>query len=262
MSLYKSVGRKTNADLALQWDVLAPMRDHQIRSGSDVSFHRVLVPEILKLAGPKRYRRVLDLGCGTGVMTSMVQHISENLDGIDISSVSIDLAKNSNTSSRMNFINTSVEEYSEAVSSKYDLVISNMVLMDVMNLRGVLSSVEKILRPGGIFIFSMTNPLFWASYYGYSQEDWYKYNEEIFVEGPFLISEDYGKSNRSIHLKSTHVHRPISMYVNGLTSANFSKIILREPMPESDIEALYPKKWDFPRYIIGKCIAGPKIRWI
>lgn len=259
--MYRRVNRKSNVELAAQWDLLAPRRDAQIRSGADVSFHRVLVPEIFRYIGNKRYRRVLDVGCGTGVLTSMLKNVSENIDGIDISGKSIEMAKLSNTSDRMNFFNLSVEDFAEKISSKYDLIVSNMVLMDVMNLSGVVMAVEKLLRPGGLFVFSMTNPLFLASYYGYEKESRYDYSDEIFIEGPFVISEDYGKSDVA-PLKSTHVHRPISMYINSLSDSNLNKINISEPMPSADVDMLYPKSWKNPRYMIGSCRAGPKVKFV
>lgn len=259
MSLYRRVRKRSNLELALQWDGLAHLRYNQLRSGEDITFHNILVPKILEFMGEKKFRLALDIGCGTGVLTSMLSNRVDRIDGIDISSVSIGIAQESNLSERMRFFNASIEDYSDRVNSRYDLIVANMVLMDVMDIDIVISSVERMLKPGGLFVFTMTNPVFWASYFGYESEDWYDYNQEIFIEGPFIISKDIDKS---VRLKSVHVHRPISTYINAFTRNNLRRLILSEPMPDQDLEQLYPKKWKFPRYIVGRCVAGPKVRVI
>lgn len=257
---YRRVDKRSNAELAQQWNSLALARDHQIRSGLDISFHGILMPEILKFLGDRRYRRILDAGCGTGVLTSFLESRAENVYGVDISGDSIDIAKRSLVSKNVKFFNTSIEEYALSMRSKYDAVVANMVLMDVSDLRKVLNSIYNLLKPGGVFIFSMTNPLFWAEYYGYSREPWFDYNSEIFIEGPFIISADRRYPDRISIGRSTHVHRPISMYINGFSDANFLRIRFNEPMPSKEVQQLYPKPWGGPRYIVGKAVAGPKIR--
>ena len=259
---YRRVGERSNSELATQWNALAPARDSQIRSGLDISFHNVLMPGIMKFLGDRRYRRMLDAGCGTGVLTSFLASKSENVDGVDISDKSISIAQRYNSSNNIRFINNSIEDHSERVGGKYDAVVANMVLMDVSNLKRVVRAIYSLLKPGGVFVFSMTNPIFWASYYGYAEEPWFRYEEEIFVEGPFVISSDRASNSKISIGISTHVHRPISMYVNAFADANFLKLMLEEPVPSREIQDLYPRAWNGPRYIIGKAVAGPKVRFI
>jgi hypothetical protein len=121
-----------------------------------------------------------------------------------------------------------------------------MVLMDVPDLDTFLTAAYHIVRPGGMFVFSVTHPWFWPRYYGYESEAWFNYNAEIFIESPFRISmqPDCG-------LVSTHVHRSLEAYVRALLSARFSIEMLREPMPSTEVAALYPMPWFYPRYLVG-----------
>ena len=123
-----------------------------------------------------------------------------------------------------------------------------MVLMDVIKLDQFLNAVNNILRPGGSFIFSVTHPCFWPAYYGYSREHWYRYEENILISGPFKITGDSDCS-----LTSTHVHRPISKYIEGFSKANLSLETLLEPMPDKKTENMYPSPWKVPRYLFGVC---------
>ena len=50
----------------------------------------------------------------------------------------------------------------------------------------------------------ITHPFFWPKYWGYESEEWYKYNEEIFIENEFSISFEKEMG------KTTYIHRPLS----------------------------------------------------
>lgn len=97
-------------------------------------------------------------------------------------------------------------------------------------------------------IFSISHPCFWPFYYGYAQEPWYRYDQEIIIESPFRITAE-----PDCNLASTHLHRPLEAYVRALVGENLSIEALHEPMPAPEIEALYSTPWAFPRYLFGIC---------
>jgi hypothetical protein len=53
---------------------------------------------------------------------------------------------------------------------------------------------------------------------------------------------------------TTHIHRPLEMYVKATERAGFKVVELREPMPSPIIEARYPEAWKFPRFLLVSCI--------
>lgn len=235
------------ATIASIWNDLAQIRFDQIRSGEDITFNHVLAPLLLKWAKLANPRSIIDAGCGTGVLSSMLIAVSSHVVGVDVSEESIRIAEEYFGQDAA-FHHTSVEQFASLSASKFDLAVANMVLMDCSDLDSFLSSISTLLSENGTFIWSMPHPWFWPNYYGYDGEDWFDYQEEIFVEANFKISNSKGDLPPSIH-----VHRPLSTLIEKLRNAGFSLESLLEPIPSVQVQAMYPEPWKHPRYLLGRC---------
>jgi SAM-dependent methyltransferase len=245
--MFRNLDVKPPAAIAAEWDALAPIRLRQITSGADISYRHVLVPSILRLALNEAPATALDAGCGIGYLTDeLAKHIGKVI-GVDPSIESIAIAR-AYHSDRAVYYTETLESYSKQHAHSADLVVANMVLMDVLDLDGFIEAVRRVMRPEGALVFSTTHPCFWPSYYGYADEPWYRYDQEVIVESPFRIT-----TQPECPLLSTHVHRPLSAYVQALRRSLFSIEVLSEPMPSADIEARYPAPWRYPRYLVGLC---------
>lgn len=259
---------KTQHDIAAEWDDLAPLRDQQIRSGKDLSFHHVLVPCIKDLAANADWSTVLDVGCGTGALAERIyEHVENYLVGVDVSGRSIDVAQSqmdgydlqrSNTSSLLgqerildrkspiaSLVHASIQSYAaqQTRHGTFSLAVANMTMMDVLDLKGAMTAVASLLEEKGTFVFTITHPRFWSTYKGYANADWFEYTEEIVIEAPFEIS----LGDRIC--PATHVHRPLGMYLATLRQAGFVVEAVEEPMPSPKVEAQYPTSWDVPHFL-------------
>lgn len=251
MNLYREVPAKTNKEVAAEWDILAPVRHRQLLSGDDVSFNHLLAPTLIETFSKKTYDNILDAGCGTGVFTDLISRRGSRVHGIDVSGLSIEIARQSPHNENVRFSRYSIERYALRYSRKYDLVVSNMVMMDVMKLEEVAYALGQLCRSGGELIFSLTHPWFWPSYYGYEAEPWFDYSREIFIEGPFRISSDRARVDPLVNFaRSTHAHRPISMYMETFVRNGFVCDGYLEPMPKKNERILWPTDWDRPRYLV------------
>jgi hypothetical protein len=82
---------------------------------------------------------------------------------------------------------------------------------------------------------------------GYDHSDWFRYDQEIVLEAPFTISLE------ATNQITTHVHRPLFTYINTLSQIGFQIDALLEPIPGNEIQALYPARWEFPRFLAFRC---------
>lgn len=238
---------KSIHDIAKEWDRIAPIRIEQILSGKDITFDYVLMPSIGMLLEGSASGSLLDAGCGVGVMAGKLGNAFKEVVGIDPSSRSIEIAR-ANFGEYADFLVTDIEHFAHGNKKRFDVILANMVLMDAPSLDSFTRAARALLKPRGKFIFSITHPFFWPDYYGYSEEIWYDYSKELFVESPFRIS-----NYTDCQLVSTHIHRPVSKYVSSFGKAGLCLDKVLEPMPALAVDEMYPAKWQYPRYMLGLC---------
>lgn len=244
---FRIVQSKSVSEIASEWDSLAGVRHEQISSGLDITYNHLLRPIIMELVSKLQPITLLDAGCGVGLLTAELSKFAKKVVGVDPSSRSIQFATKC---ARVNveFYVDTIEGLSSKTNFNYNVIIANMVLMDTIDLESFLSSAYKLLSGEGRFIFSITHPCFWPEYYGYASKNWFSYEKEIIIEGPFRTS-----LSGPGQLISTHVHRPLSMYISTLSASKFVIEKFFEPLPPSNYLNQYPTAWKYPRYIIAVC---------
>lgn len=241
---------KDNANY-LGWDKVAPYRDKQLRNGIDISYHQVLVPEVMKLLKRFKGNRILDVGCGTGVLTEKIASERDFVCGVDISSVSISIAKESNLFAKnIEYYISAIDKFNLPVklNGGFDIAVANMVLMDVMNLRKSLDSIFNLLKSEGVLIATITHPCFWPDYWGYGNELWFNYYEEQQIAHPFVTHTD-----RVGIAETVHVHRPLEFYLQTFCNSGFKIDYIGEPLPVGPVPKDYLTTMKRPRFLSFLC---------
>src|SRR3990172_8345601 len=136
--------------MSLNW--LAPIYDWWcLKIGLGPGFRE----ETLHYAGLKSGERVLDVGCGTGVLTRMAAKAVGSAVGIDPAPKMIDIARknviieNSNAEFRLAVIENFPFE-----DNSFDCVLSSFMIHHLppdLKLKG-LAEVHRVLKPGGRFL--------------------------------------------------------------------------------------------------------------
>ncbi len=107
-------------------------------------------------------KKVLDLGCGDGVLYSMFfESGGFNYTGMDISSDMIAQALVKNPTG--NFVVGNGSQFPAEVGKDFDFVISNMLFPSVSNFKtfkGIFTEVARVLKQNGYFIATIMNPCF------------------------------------------------------------------------------------------------------
>lgn len=236
------VAVKTTNEIAAEWDQLAPFRQRHFDEQLDITFHEVLCPHILDIATTVEASSAVDVGCGTGVLSLKLADSFELVVGIDPSRKSIDIARE-RAGDAVRYHASSIEEFASNNSAQFELAVANMTLSACVNLGSAVSGIARVLTEGGVFIGTVPHPFFWPMYWGYSNADWFQYQKEQAIEAPFKISaESTGRS-------STHLHRPLAMYVQAFVDAGLQIVGTKELMPSEETQAKYTKRWKYPRFL-------------
>ena len=246
----RRIESKSPSVIAAEWDRIALARHKQIVSGNDLSFNHVLMPTVVDFLQGCDLNRVIDLGCGTGELTGELARVSGEVSGVDLSPLSIEIAEETCCgTSNITFHATTVEGFAKRWTGQlFTTAVANMTLMTCLDLDSFVKAAAKLVAPKGHLISTITHPWFWPNYWGYDNADWFNYHREVVIEAPFRISAEITE-----HV-TTHVHRPLSVYLNSLTRQGFLVDRILEPYPNEDIQALYPERWKFPRFLAFRAL--------
>ena len=99
------------------------------------------------------FKKVIDLGCGTGLAGPDLRQISDNLTGIDLSSNMIDKARELNIYD--NLIVGDIVEQLELLEEKYDLFVALDVFIYIGEPTNFFNVIKKRCNKNSLFIFSI-----------------------------------------------------------------------------------------------------------
>jgi predicted TPR repeat methyltransferase len=121
--------------------------------------HELLVQPLV--GGGRRYGKVVDLGCGTGLCGALLQPIADAIEGVDLSAAMLEQARHSGV--YRSLVHDDLGTYLGRASPGVDLVIAADVFNYIGDLGSVFGAVRRILRPGGQFAFTVERSLDGAS---------------------------------------------------------------------------------------------------
>jgi predicted TPR repeat methyltransferase len=97
---------------------------------------------------------VLDLGCGTGLAGAEFSGRARQLVGVDLSRNMLEQARRKNLYTRLEESDLQGMMLGEAAAS-YDLILAADVFIYIGKLEGIVAEAKRLLRPGGMFGFSV-----------------------------------------------------------------------------------------------------------
>jgi predicted TPR repeat methyltransferase len=113
--------------------------------------HAELV-EHLRAPARGRFRRALDLGCGTGLCGPLVKPLAERLTGVDLSGRMLDKARSLGVYDEL--VQADIVEHLRSAPPGCDLVLAADVFIYIGDLAPAFGAVHRVLQPGGVFCFS------------------------------------------------------------------------------------------------------------
>ncbi len=105
-------------------------------------------------------KSVIELGCGPGLMAKEIVQSGNQLHAVDGSGKMIERAiKEVGPSPNIQFTESylSVSFLSQFQSNSFDAAISSSVLEYIEDATGIIAETNRMLKPGGVFIFSVPN---------------------------------------------------------------------------------------------------------
>ena len=226
-------------------------RLEELTKGIDTTFKEVLEPFIYGNISDYIKKRginidILDVGCGCGYLTESIakKNAEAKVEGIDISESAIVCAK---SHFNLKFTQQDVVAFDE--STKFDVVVYNMVLHNLLKLEQTIRKTSIILKHKGIVLITIPHPTFWLSDKvargKITLAEPFNYNLERLYKIPFQI-----KNGLQHQTELTYYHRRLTTYIN-----TFSKHLKLVRFEEVDFKNGYPTML---RVVLEKLKSDPK----
>ena len=105
--------------------------------------------------------RILDVGCGAGLLSEALARVGAQVTAIDACTDNIEAAKthakDDEDLQNLTYICTSIEDHSENLQDKYDALVASEVIEHVDNQELFLQKCSEVVRPSGSVFLTTIN---------------------------------------------------------------------------------------------------------
>jgi ubiquinone/menaquinone biosynthesis C-methylase UbiE len=153
-----------NTEIREAWNTNADHWNDRMGEGND--FYNYLVrPSQDRLLGIEHTELVAEIACGNGNFTRHLAGLGARVIASDVSERMVEIARE-RTTEHVDRIEYSVLDATKADQllrlgeRRFDAAVCNMAMMDIAEIGPLLSSLAKMLKTDGRFVFTVTHPCF------------------------------------------------------------------------------------------------------
>jgi 2-polyprenyl-3-methyl-5-hydroxy-6-metoxy-1,4-benzoquinol methylase len=205
--------------------------------GSEYSlYHNLVIPQVLQFLGDVAGRTVLDAGCGEGFLARLLASRRAQVTAVDISARLIELAKAQDTIGSVYYLVQDLSKGFPFSEQSFDLVVSNLVLNDVYDYIGYITTLGAVTKLGGRVVLSMNNP----------------YSAVVRDKAGSYYDSGVATLYRGLSKEGVHVyyfHRTLEEYITAFRDAGFLLRSLSD-LRATDLIPPYIVPWEHMPFII------------
>ncbi|MGV9427966.1 class I SAM-dependent methyltransferase [Streptomyces sp. NPDC003656] len=229
------------------WDTIADWYAGLLRTGS--AMHEFNCDVLLGLLpGELGGCRVLDLGCGEGIVARAVAARGASVAGIDPSPRMIEHARASGAGGPGTVV-YAVDDgcaLSTVAADSVDWVTAGLSLNNVPDLDAALASVRRVLTARGSLAFTVPHPCFEAPHAAWTQATDGPVRR---VVGDYLAEGFWRSDNPDGARRAGNQHRKLSTYLTALVRHGFALETVTEPSPSGQVVAAQPHREGLPPFL-------------
>ena len=229
------------------WDDIADWYGDLVAGGSPT--HETALAALLELAPDMSGAAVLDLACGQGLAARALAERGAIVTAVDLTERLLALAAESTPpelADRITWVHDDAQRLESLGHGAFDGVACNLGLMDIPDLDAVLRHVNRVLRPGGWFVFTLTHPCFLAPHATWSSSDEATASRVVHD----YLREGFWRSDNpdGVRRVGSH-HRTVSTYLNTLVERGFLVQRMLEPAGNDRLADLIPPYRRIPPFM-------------
>lgn len=149
------------------WETNARIWDERMGGEGNDFFNVLCWAPLASFLDVKPGSRILDIACGNGLTSRRLAEMGAHVTAFDFSVNLIEKAKK-RTASLQSQISYHVLDATDETQllaalqplAPFDAALSNMALFDMADIEPLFRTLPRLLKPGGVFVFSITHPCF------------------------------------------------------------------------------------------------------
>ena len=261
--------RALNEDVKHRWNRVASFWNEKMGEGN--FFHKALVsPSQERLLALRQDELVLEIACGNGQFTRRMAALGARVVASDGAERMVEIARARTTENtdRIEFgvvDATDVEALMALGERRFDAAVCTMAMFDIADVEPLITSLSRLLKTGGRFVFSLLHPCF------NSVPDLQMVAEKDFADGQITTRYSLKLSryitpsvDKALAMPGQPVagyvfHRPISVIFNLCFSAGFVLGGIDEPVFGEETPARATVSWDNIRDIPPVLVARMRL---
>ncbi|MBK2108930.1 bifunctional 2-polyprenyl-6-hydroxyphenol methylase/3-demethylubiquinol 3-O-methyltransferase UbiG [Francisella tularensis] len=104
-------------------------------------------------------KKIIDIGCGGGILSESLTTNNNDVYGLDASSEAINVAKQHAKQNKLkiNYINSTIEDFVTQGNLDFDIVTCMEMLEHVPEPESIIASIAKLIKKDGLFFASTLN---------------------------------------------------------------------------------------------------------
>ena len=211
-----------------------------------------VVVALLDLLGPVGGLRVVDVACGHGRVTRELARRGAAVTGVDVSRALLEKADAAEAARPLGirYMHADAASVPGLDDEGFDVAVCSFGLSDIDDLDGALATLSRVLRAGGVFVFSILHPCFpgagtisgaWATGGSYYDEGWWT------ADG----------ASSTLRRQVGANHRTVSTYLNALARHGLFLTQTCEPPPPAEwAHDGWAEAARLPVFFLARCTKG------
>ena len=222
----------------------------------DEAHQNQIDPYIYKIIGDLKEKTVCDLGCGNGYMARFFAKNNAHVYASDISKELIKIAKKKSKDLNIKYSVHSADDLSIYQDNFFDIVVMNMSIHYIRDLRKLFSEVSRTLKDGGVYTFS-TNHFFRPNTYSQWELGKTGNDERLFIKVTNYLGNKGVKvlSGWDKKTKMMIYNHTLNSLVNEMSDNKLLTFKIYEPEPVNSGQA-FSKKLQQTHRILTFIIIG------
>lgn len=254
------VKRKEEKEAAKKYNLIAE-HYHNLRTKGDVGWwfynEGLEMPATLELLRNVKGKKILDMGCGSGIYAKLLTKKGAIVKGFDISREMLKIAKKNNP--KLELVHGSA--YKIPFNEKFDIVQASLMLDYLSNWDKVFREVRKVLKNRGYFIFSVGNPVSECVkkkifINGKKIRTWD--NEGYFGEKPFYTT--WKVHSAGLKVKMPSYHKTYETIIKTIIKNGFEIVDYKDAFPIRKAKKIFPLKYKIFSKIPYFCVWKARIK--